>query len=114
MFEQVGEARTAGRLVLGPHVIPDVDRHDRRLVVLVDDQGQTVRQHHLGEGDVHIGQGRQGCGGGPALDGGRRGGRRSGVSGGGQKAGGGPAQKGQAASGDGHEVPQCDVAMAGP
>ncbi|MNE49647.1 hypothetical protein D3C80_1441810 [compost metagenome] len=113
MLEQVGEARTADRLVLGPHMIPDVHRHDRRLVVLMDDQGQAVRQHHLGEGDVHIRQGRQGGGGRPVLDGGRRGGRRSGVSGGGQQADGGPAQKGQAAGGDGHEVPQCDIAMAG-
>ncbi|MNR28284.1 hypothetical protein D3C85_1456000 [compost metagenome] len=70
----------------------------------MDDQGQAVRQHHLGEGNVHVRQGRKG-GGGPALGGGGRCGRRRSVSGGGQQADGGPAQQGQAACGDGHEFP---------
>src|SRR3546814_16625118 len=44
MFEQVREAVQAGRLVLAADVIPDVDRDHRRLVILVDNERQTVRQ----------------------------------------------------------------------
>ena len=42
VLEQVREAGLPGALVLRPHVVPDVDGDDRRLVVLVHDQRQPV------------------------------------------------------------------------
>ena len=57
VLEQVGEAGPAGALVLRADVIPDVDRDDRRLVVLVDEHGQAVRQHEPLVGDVDGGLG---------------------------------------------------------
>src|SRR6267378_3621795 len=58
MLEQVREPRAAGPLVLRAHVVPDVHGDDRRLVVLVDQQRQTVFQH---ETLIRNGDGR-GCG----------------------------------------------------
>ena len=52
VLEQVREAGLAGFLVAGADVVPDVDGHDRRLVVLVDDQAQSVVEDVLGVGDV--------------------------------------------------------------
>jgi hypothetical protein len=66
VLEEVGEAGAAGGLVLGAHVVPDVHRHDRGLVVLVDDHRQPVLQHELLVGDVELDLGE------------RRGGRRHG------------------------------------
>ena len=59
VLEQVGEAGPARPLVLRPHVVPHVHGDDRRLVVLMDDQRQTIGQHVAGEGDV---DGRSGAG----------------------------------------------------
>src|SRR5690606_15371472 len=47
VLEQVREAAAPGRLVLAAHAVPDVDRHDRGLVVLVHDHGQAVGQGEL-------------------------------------------------------------------
>src|SRR6266436_2333267 len=58
VLEQVREPRAPGPLVLGAHMVPDVDGDDRRLVVLVDEQRQTVFQH---ETLIRDGDGR-GCG----------------------------------------------------
>ena len=52
VFEKMGETRLAGFLVLRADVVPDVDGGHRRLRVLVDDQGQAVRECVLREGDV--------------------------------------------------------------
>ncbi len=49
VFEQVGEARTAGRIVLGPHLVPDLDRHVRGVGVARRIDLKPVRQHALGE-----------------------------------------------------------------
>jgi hypothetical protein len=74
VFEQVGEAGLAGRLVLGTDVVPGVDGHHRRFMVLVHQHRQAVLQHEFGVGDVRnrdvdLG-GRFGGGGGNGLDGG--------------------------------------------
>ena len=56
VLEQVREAGAAGRLVLRTDIVPDADRDDRRLAVLMDDHPKPVRQ---GEGlmrDVHPGE----------------------------------------------------------
>ena len=55
VLEQVREAGLAGLLVLGPHVIPDVHRHDRGFVVFVDDDGEAVVQHEFPIRDVDAG-----------------------------------------------------------
>ena len=44
VFEQVGEPGLAGLFVLRADVVPDVDGHDRRLAVGVDDDGQAIGQ----------------------------------------------------------------------
>jgi hypothetical protein len=49
VLEEVREAGFARLFVLGADVIPDVDRDDRRFVILVDEQREPVRQHELGE-----------------------------------------------------------------
>ena len=49
MFEQVGEARAAGRIVLGPDLVPDLDRHVRGVGVAGGVDLQPVRQDALGE-----------------------------------------------------------------
>ena len=46
----MGEAGAAGRLVLGADIVPDADRDDGRLAVLVDDDAQAV-----GEGEGLVG-----------------------------------------------------------
>ena len=52
VLEEVGEAGASGLLVLGAHVVPDVHRHDRRLVVLVDDQREAVGEDEPLVGNV--------------------------------------------------------------
>ena len=47
MLEQMGEAGLALGLVLGADIVPDADADDRRLVVLVDDDGEAVVEHEL-------------------------------------------------------------------
>jgi hypothetical protein len=49
----------ADRLVLGADVVPDVDRHDRGLVIFVHDHGQAVVQREAGERNVDRRQGGQ-------------------------------------------------------
>ncbi len=44
MLEQVGEAGATGPLVLRTDVIPDLHVHDRRRVVLEQDNGEAIRQ----------------------------------------------------------------------
>ncbi len=53
VFEQVGEAGAPGPLVLRSHVVPEVHRHHRQLVILVHDDVQAVGQRSLGVGYVH-------------------------------------------------------------
>ncbi len=66
VFEQVGEARTARRIVLGPHAIPDLDRDVRGRGVARRIDLHAVGQHPLGEAQRrHLD---------PALGGGCRGG----------------------------------------
>ena len=71
VLEQVGEAGLAGLLVLGADVVPEVDRHDRRQVVLGDDDAQAVGEAGITERD-----GRDGRGHAAAPGSGRRDGRR--------------------------------------
>ncbi len=52
VLEEMGEAGLAGALVLGAHVVPDIDRDDGRLVVLVDDQGQSVFEDKFLVGNI--------------------------------------------------------------
>ncbi len=54
VLEQVREAGLAELLVLAADVIPDVDRHDRRLVVLLHHEREPVREHELRERDVAL------------------------------------------------------------
>jgi len=44
VLEQVVKPRLAGQLVLRTHVVPDVDRHNRRLAVGVDHDRQAIRE----------------------------------------------------------------------
>ena len=53
VLEEVREAGAARRLVLRPHVIPHVHRHDRAVVILVNDHRQAVWQRVAGVGDLH-------------------------------------------------------------
>ncbi len=53
MFEQMGKARPAGALVLGAHVVPEVDGHDGGLGVPVHDDPQAVVQGELAIGNIH-------------------------------------------------------------
>ena len=53
VFEQVGETRAARPLVLGPDVIPDVDRDDRTVGVRVDQHVEPVVEPVAHEGNVH-------------------------------------------------------------
>ena len=45
MFEEVGEAGASGTFVLGTHMVPDIHGHDRRLVIFMYDDSQTVFQN---------------------------------------------------------------------
>ena len=45
MFKQVGKAASARTLVLGADVIPDIDGHDGHLVILVNNQSQSIAKH---------------------------------------------------------------------
>ena len=73
VLEEVREAGLARLLVLRSDVVPDVDRHDRRQVVLGDDQAEAVREALVGEGNGGNG-GRQGR---SSVGEGRAGGRAS-------------------------------------
>jgi methionine-rich copper-binding protein CopC len=52
VLEQVSEARLARHLVLGADVVPQVDCHDGRQVVLGHDDPQTVVKMLVAEGDL--------------------------------------------------------------
>jgi len=85
VLEQVGEAGAPGRLVLGTDVVPDVDRHDRRLAVGVHHHAQAVGQGEFLERNVHrggrgrgLGSGRQWHAGEPAQGEAQRGGEKGG------------------------------------
>ena len=54
MFEQVREAGAALGLVLRADMIDEVQRHRRRLGVLMHDQRETVLEHVLGERNVVV------------------------------------------------------------
>ena len=54
VLEQVRKAGLAGRFVGRADVVPDAHGDDRRLVVLVHDHGQPVRQGETRERDVDI------------------------------------------------------------
>ncbi len=56
VLEQMREAGAARPLVLAAHVVPHVHGDDRRLVVLVHDHGEPVRQNEFLIGDVDVGQ----------------------------------------------------------
>ena len=58
VLEKMGEARLAGLLVLRADVIPDVDGHHGREVVLRDDEAEAVGQTLVGELDRRDGSGR--------------------------------------------------------
>ena len=57
VLEEVREAGLARDLVLGPDVVPEVDRDDRREVVLGDDDAQAVVETLVAEGDLGDGGG---------------------------------------------------------
>ena len=60
VLEEVGEAGAAADFVLGAHVVPDVDSHDRCLVILVDDDREAVVEHALRVGNINGGLGGDG------------------------------------------------------
>jgi hypothetical protein len=55
VLEQVGKAGLAGLFVLRAHVVPDIDRNDWGLVILMDDDTQAIVQREFGIGDFDIG-----------------------------------------------------------
>jgi hypothetical protein len=54
MFEQVCETGFPAFLVFGANVIPDIDRDNRRFVVFVDNQAQSVIERVFGKIDLDI------------------------------------------------------------
>ena len=54
VLEQMCEAGSSRPLILAADVIPDVDRDDRRLVILVQNQREPVGQHMLLVRNVHV------------------------------------------------------------
>jgi hypothetical protein len=62
VLEPVRELLPVGGLVLAAHVVPDVDRDDRRLAVGVHDDGEPIVEPEALEGDVRV-RGAQGHGG---------------------------------------------------
>ena len=54
MLEQMGEAGLAVGLVLRADIVPDRDRDDRRLAVLVDDDPEAVVEGELLVGNVDL------------------------------------------------------------
>ena len=71
MLEQVGKAGEAWALVLAAHVVPDVDRHQRRLAVLVQHHAQAVVELVFLIRNAHLGQRRQRVGDRAVVAGGR-------------------------------------------
>jgi hypothetical protein len=56
VFEQVRKTGTPGLFVLGADVIPDVDGHDRHVVVLVHDHVEAIGHRTLREWQVQVGR----------------------------------------------------------
>ena len=54
VFEQMSEASLARSLISGTHVVPECDRHDRRLAILVHDDPEAVVQVELLEQNVEL------------------------------------------------------------
>jgi len=42
VLEEMGKSRTAGRLVLRTHAVPEIDRNRRERAILVQNHGQPV------------------------------------------------------------------------
>ena len=80
MLEQMGEAGLALGLVLGADIVPDAHGHHRRLMILVNDDGEAIVENELGVGDRDFANQRSNR---------HRFGRRSGSDGRDQVAGGG-------------------------
>ena len=53
VFEQVRKPSAPGLLVLRADVVPHVDRDDRTIAILMDDDVETVGQSLMDEGNVH-------------------------------------------------------------
>ena len=54
VLEQMREPGLSRLFVLRPHVVPDVDGHNRRLVILMHDHGQTVVEHEALIGNINL------------------------------------------------------------
>src|SRR5579863_9843428 len=67
VFEQVSEAGLAWFFVLGADVVPGVYGDDRRFVVLMNQNGESVGEDKLGVGNIGNGHGCLGGGGGARL-----------------------------------------------
>jgi hypothetical protein len=52
VLEEMRETRPARPLVLRADVIPDVHRHDRHVMVFVNDDVEAVVQRAFGEGEL--------------------------------------------------------------
>ena len=60
MLEQVGEACSSRLFVLGPDVIPEIDRNDRQRSRLVDDHPEAIVQKMLSVRNLHGARGEPG------------------------------------------------------
>ena len=54
MLEKCANPGLAHFLILGADVIPEVDGHDGSFVVLMDDQGESVREHDFLVRDIDV------------------------------------------------------------
>src|SRR5580700_2606050 len=54
VLEKMREARLSGLLVLGADVVPEVDRNDGRLVILMHDDGESVIESELLVRDIDV------------------------------------------------------------
>ena len=54
VFKEMGKSGAAWILIFGSYMIPDIYGHNRRFVVLMDDNPQSVIQHKLRIGNVNI------------------------------------------------------------
>ena len=52
VLKQMGKTGLARLLILGTDMIPEIDRHDGCLVILVNDQRQTILENKLSVGNV--------------------------------------------------------------
>ena len=54
MLEEMSETGLARFFVFGANMIPQIDRHNRRFVVFMNDQRQPVGQHKFLEGNLDL------------------------------------------------------------